>query len=341
MDTPTRQPGEWERHSAVWTAFPSHADLWQDALEGARQEHAAMCRAIADVGPDGQPRGERLRIMARGKDSLARARELMGDIGADIFLGEFGDIWFRDTAPVFVFNGNGQQKGHCFLFNGWGGKYLLDGDDDVCAQVIVRAGVDYHQFAWILEGGSVDSDGEGTGLTTRQCLLNPNRNTGLTQEVAEQRLRQALGYEKVLWLDDGLANDHTDGHIDNLARFVAPGVVACPAPSGEDDPNAGLFDAVARALEQMTDARGRRLQVARIPSPGRIVDAQGEVVPASHMNFYISNTRVVVPTYEDTHAPAALDALRPLFPDREVVGIRANNILQGGGSFHCITQNQW
>jgi agmatine deiminase len=186
----------------------------------------------------------------------------------------------------------------------------------------------------------VESDGQGTCLTTRQCLLNMNRNIGLTQEEAERRLRDALGYEKVLWLDSGMANDHTDGHIDNLARFVAPGVVACPSASGSDDPNAALYDRVARALDRMSDARGRRLKVVRIPSPGRIVGADGEVIPASHMNFYISNTRVIMPTYEDVHSAAAVEALKPLFPHREVVPLRANNILLGGGSFHCITQNQ-
>ena len=342
MENAFRQPGEWEPHSAVWTAFPSHGDLWLDALDAARAEHAAMCRAIADVDPaTARPRGERLRVMAYGAESVAAARRMLDGLDADIFAGDFGDIWFRDTAPLFVFDAAGRQRAHCFLFNGWGGKYILEGDEDVCAQVIVRAGLDSHQYEWILEGGSVESDGQGTCLTTRQCLLNPNRNPGLTQEEAETRLREALGYKKVLWLDEGLANDHTDGHIDNLARFVAPGVVACPAPSGSDDPNRDLYERVAQTLETLSDAAGRRLEVVRIPSPGLILTADGEAAPASHMNFYISNTRVIVPTYEERHAAAAIDALKPLFPSREVVPVRANNILLGGGSFHCITQNQW
>ncbi|MBW8882601.1 MAG: agmatine deiminase family protein, partial [Asticcacaulis sp.] len=191
---------------------------------------------------------------------------------------------------------------------------------------------------FILEGGALDHDGHGTVLTTRQCLLNPNRNPGWTEADAEQALAQTLGARKVIWLDDGLRNDHTDGHVDNLARFVAPGVVACPLPYGRDDPNTTVYDAVAKRLSSQTDARGQPLQVVRIPSPGRILDEDGEIVPASHMNFLIANDCVVVPIYEDRPGEFAVEALQSLFPERQVLGLSSRAILTGGGSFHCISQ---
>ena len=178
-------------------------------------------------------------------------------------------------------------------------------------------------------------------LTTRQCLLNPNRNPGWTEAAAEAALAAALGARKVLWLGDGLANDHTDGHVDNLARFVAPGVVACPVATGRDDPNAEIYAETARTLSHLRDSRGVALQVARIPSPGRVEDEDGKVVPASHMNFLVANGAVIMPTYGDTDASAiALEALADLFPERKVIGLPSRALLTGGGSFHCISQQE-
>jgi agmatine deiminase len=182
-------------------------------------------------------------------------------------------------------------------------------------------------------------DGEGTLLTTRQCLLNPNRNPHWTEEGAEVALKRALGVEKVLWVDEGLANDHTDGHIDNLARFVAPGRVVCQAPADRDDPNHDVLEEIALELSAIRDARGRKLEVVRIPSPGAVADEDGEIVPASHMNFIIGNSTVVVPIYSGT-GDDAVNALAPLFPDRKVVGLSSHALLTGGGSFHCITQQE-
>ena len=328
-------PAEWAPHRAMWLGFPSHEDLWREDLEPARQEIAALARALAGPGR------ERVRLMVCGEDAASAAGRLLGDVrGVEIVRGRFGDIWLRDTGPIFARDGTGAARPVGFRFNGWGGKYVLEGDDEVAAQIAQAAGLPLAGQDFVLEGGALDHDGQGTVLTTRQCLLNPNRNPGWNQPKAEAALAEALGARKLLWLDEGLMNDHTDGHVDNLARFVGPGVVACPMAFGEDDPNTEVYDAAARALASMTDAGGRPLKVARIPSPGRIVDEDGEPVAASHMNFLIANGAVIAPVYEDRGSNYAIEILKRLFPDREVVGLSSRAILTGGGSFHCITQQE-
>jgi agmatine deiminase len=328
-------PAEWAPHRAMWLGFPSHAELWQDDLAAAQAEVAALARALAGPG------AERVRLMTGSADGEADARRLLGDVaGIEIVPGAFGDIWLRDTGPIFGRAGDGLQA-QGFRFNGWGGKYDLPHDDTVAEQIATAAGVVLARHDCVLEGGAVDHDGEGTVLTTGQCLLNPNRNPGWTEAVAEAALADALGAKKVLWLGEGLQNDHTDGHVDNLARFVAPGVVACPVAWGRGDPNAEAYDDAARRLAGMTDAAGRRLQVVRIPSPGWVEGEPGEgPVPASHMNFLIANQAVIVPIYEEQPGRFAVQALESLFPGRAVIGLPSMAILTGGGSFHCITQQE-
>ena len=322
-------PAEWQPHKAIWTAWPSAADLWGEDLDQARVEVAAMVRALADGGA-----GERMRVLAHGREAEASAKLAIGQ-SAEIIAAPFGDIWLRDTGPIFTNDG----RAFGFRFNGWGGKYILPHDEEVSARVALLAGADYKRHDFILEGGAIEMDGEGTLLTTRQCLLNPNRNPHWTEAGAERELKRALGVEKVLWLDEGLANDHTDGHIDNLARFVAPGRVVCQAPFGRDDPNAEVLEEIALALAAMTDAQGRKLDVVRIPGPGVVVDEDGDAVAASHVNFLIGNTTVVMPSYSASSEVAA-EALRLLFSGRKVVGLPSRAILTGGGSFHCITQQE-
>jgi agmatine deiminase len=324
----TTIPAEWRPHKAIWTGWPSAADLWGEDLEPARAEVAAMIRALADGG-----KGEKVRVMAHGREAEATAKLALGQ-NAEIVPGAFGDIWFRDTGPIFDTDG----AAHGFQFNGWGGKYQLPHDDEVGARIALHAKAEYKRHDFILEGGAIELDGEGTLLTTRQCLLNPNRNAHWTEEGAEVALKRALGVEKVLWLDEGLMNDHTDGHIDNLARFIAPGRVVCQSAE-RDDPNFDVLEEIALALAGMHDAQGRKLEVIRIPSPGAVADEDGDIVPASHMNFIIGNTTVVVPIYSGT-GDDAVNALAELFPGRKVVGLSANAILTGGGAFHCITQQE-
>ena len=221
-----------------------------------------------------------------------------------------------------------------------GRKYCLIHNDTVGALVATAAVAEAARWHRVLEGGAVDWDGEGTILTTRECLLNPNRNPLMTPDDVRKLLGDALGARAVIWIERGLLNDHTDGHVDNIARFVAPGVVVCQAPADTDDPHAERLNEIAAFLKGQRDARGRLLQVIQIPSPGRVEDEDGDPVPASHMNFIIGNATVVVPTYGTATAQAAVDALKQLFPGRNVVGLPSNHILTGGGSFHCITQQQ-
>ncbi len=317
----------------MWVGFPSHGELWEDKLAPAQKEVADLARALAGPG------AERVRLLVMGDDAEAAARALLTDTSVEIVRGQFGDIWLRDTGPIFVKEGE-HQAAMAFRFNGWGGKYQLEFDETVAEQLAAAAGAPRTDHDFVLEGGALDGDGFGTVLTTRQCLLNPNRNPGWTEAAAEAALAGALGYKKVLWLGDGLKNDHTDGHVDNLARFVAPGVVACPMAVGRDDPNAGVFDDAARLLAGFRDARGAGLQVRRIPSPGRVTDDDGKVVPASHMNFVIANQAVIAPTYGERGQAYMLDALAALFPERKVIGLPSNALLSGGGSFHCITQQE-
>jgi agmatine deiminase len=214
---------------------------------------------------------------------------------------------------------------------------VLVGDAGIADFIAAKAGAALAPHDFVLEGGAIEMDGQGTLLTTRQCLLNENRNPGWSQREIEALLKHALGVTRILWLDHGLENDHTDGHIDNLARFVAPGRVVCQSPS-PGDPNADLLNNIALDLAAMSDAQGRMLKVARIPSPG-LIDEDGEPAPASHMNFMIGNKTVVVPIYGE-HGEAAVQALQPLFAGRRVIGLPARAILTGGGAFHCITQQE-
>ena len=325
-----RQPPEWAPHSSVWIGFPSHADLWEEDLVPAQREVAAFARAVNAAGA-----GEQVILVAAHEAAAAQARALLGNLSREqVIVAPFGDIWLRDTGPILVSDGAGLSA-RTFIFNGWGGKYTLEHDDTIGGHLAERLGVSWRACDWVLEGGAIDVDGTGLAVTTEQCLLNPNRNPGLSRTDIEARLQRDLGIDRVLWLGDGLANDHTDGHVDNLARFVGPGRILIPQAAGADDPNAAVYaDARARA-----EAFG--LEVLAMPSPGRIVDEDedgAEEIPASYMNFYIGNAAVVVPLYGAENDDAAVAALQAIFPDRQVVGQRADHVLTGGGSFHCISQ---
>jgi agmatine deiminase len=323
LEKSARQPPEWARHQWVWIGFPSHADLWEDDLEPGRAEVLAFARAIHAEGA-----GEEVRLVAADPTSAKAAKE--GAPWATIVQEPFGDIWLRDTGPIILLK-RGLPKAASFRFNGWGGKYDLEGDDTIGLRLAETADMEATRHDWILEGGAIDVDGAGLLVTTEQCLLNPNRNLGLSRSEVEARLRKDLGIDRILWLGEGLLNDHTDGHVDNLARFVGENRLAIPMPAGADDPNAAVYiDARARAKAFGVD-------VVPLPSPG-LITRDGETVAASYMNFYIGNAAVVVPVYGASNDDAAVEAIGALFPGRKAVGIRADHVLTGGGSFHCISQ---
>jgi len=326
-------PAEWSPHRAMWVGWPSHDELWEDNLAPAQDEVEALVRALAGPGR------ERVKLLVGKPEVLDDARARFAHVeGVGVIDGRFGDIWLRDTGPIF---GAGSVRAAAFRFNGWGGKYELEHDDTVADQIGAVAGASLDRHDFILEGGALDHDGGGTILTTRQCLLNRNRNSGWSEDIAAAALAESLGARQVLWLGDGLFNDHTDGHVDNLARFVAPGVVACPIAWGAKDPNAEVYDETARLLADMTDADGQRLRILRVPSPGLVFDHDERPAPASHMNFLIANGAVVVPTYGDTAAASlAVKALETVFTDRQVIALPSTAILSGGGSFHCISQQE-
>ncbi len=315
-------PAEWARHTAVWVGWPSHPELWEDDLEPAREEVAALVRALAGPG------GERVRLLAAGKAAAAARARLSDVAGIEIVAGDFGDVWLRDTGPIFA----AANEAHGFAFNGWGGKYRLSDDDAVAELIAERSSARLHRHDFVLEGGALDHDGAGAVLTTRQCLLDPNRNPGWREADGEAALAASLRVRRVIWLDDGLANDHTDGHVDNLARFVAPGRVVCPAAFDAADANRDVYEAAADALARAG------LAVTRVPSPGYVEADDGRPAPASHMNFVIANGAVVVPTYESDASALTISALASLFSDRAVIGLPSRALLTGGGSFHCITQ---
>ena len=320
--TPAPPLPEWAPHEAVWIGFPSDPELWLGDLKPAEREVADCAAAVHSGGT-----GEKVWLVAAHEGAAEAAARLAPF--AEIIVEPFGDIWLRDTGPIVLGSGAG-RRAQGFRFNGWGGKYDLQGDQDIGERLALLGGFPFSRADWVLEGGAIDGDGTGTIITTEQCLLNPNRNN-LTRDQVEERLHRDLGIERAVWLGSGLLNDHTDGHVDNLARFVAPGRVAIPT-AAEDDPNASVY---ADAARRLADAG---LDIATLPSPGRISDGDGEVIPASYMNFYIGNAAVVVPQYGAPNDEAAVEAVQALFPDRVAIGLRADHILTGGGSFHCISQ---
>ena len=318
-------PAEWAPHAAVWIGFPHLDDEWAGQIDAARADVAAFANVVHDGG-----RGEEVRLVVHDERQAQIAAALV-DPAVRILVQPLGDIWLRDTGPIIVGTGL-KRRARNFRFNWWGEKFVMPGDQEVGAALAAESGLPVDEQDWVLEGGGIDVDGTGLCVTTEECLLNINRNPSLTRADIAVRLHQSLGIDRLLWLGKGLVGDHTDGHVDNLARFVGEGRLALPVAAGSDDPNADIYE----------DARERAaafggIEIVDLPSPGRI-EMDGEIVAASYMNFYIGNTVVVVPTYGVANDAAAVEALAALFPDRRAVGVPARGIIAGGGSFHCSSQ---
>jgi len=321
-DTALRMPPEWHPQDWLWIGFPHLAEEWSGVIDAAQEQIAAFASAVADSG-------QQVRLIVRDAANEARARSLVsGSVTLERRV--YGDVWLRDTGPLVVCGGQA-RRARLFGFNGWGGKYLMPGDQAIGADLADSAGLAADRCEWILEGGALDGDGTGLVATTAQCLLNPNRNPSLGKADLEALLAGDLGYDRVLWLGEGLINDHTDGHVDNLARFVAPNRLALPRATGAGDPNAGIYaDAAARA-------RDFGVEVVEVPSPG-LVEWGGMIQPASYMNFVIANNVVIVPVFGTQHDADGVAAIAELFPGRAVIGLMADAVLAGGGGFHCSSQ---
>ena len=340
MTTRFAMPAEWAHHDAVWTAWPHDLAQWSEGLDAPRAALMAMVTGIVDLDSDGRPRGERVELLVRNADDAAAARAVLGTAvnGVSFRQAAYGDVWLRDTGPLWLTMA-GAITAARFRFDGWGGKYVMPGDAEVAAQLVAWTQTRGAAFDFVLEGGAIEVDGAGTVLTTRQCLLGGGRNPGLDEAMLDARLRWALGGEHVIWLDRGLRNDHTDGHIDTLARFVAPGVVAC-MEAAASDPNTDALRGIIADLRAARGADGRALEVVTVPSPGEVTDATGFVMPASYMNFYIANTSVIVPTYGVPADDAAVSGIAAMFPGRRIVAVDGKAVVVGGGAFHCSTQQQ-
>jgi agmatine deiminase len=341
-----RMPAEWEPHAATWLAWPHNARDWPGKFGAIPWAFAEIIRAVAA--------SERVRLVVKDAAHEAAARRALAKAGADLgqldcFRAATDRGWARDMCPIFVVrekNGARELGATSWRFNGWAKYPNWRRDDTAKDRILARLGVPTWQpevggRRVVLEGGAIDVDGEGTLLATEECLLSDvqARNPGLGREGSERALRDFLGAERVIWLGDGIAGDDTHGHVDDLARFVRPGVVVLAA---EDDPRDANYRALAEnreRLEGARDAKGRTLEVVPLPMPAPL-HFDGVRLPASYLNFYVTNGAVLVPTFNDAKDRVALGVLAELFPGRRVVGIHAVDLVWGLGTIHCLTQQE-
>ncbi|MFF7633188.1 agmatine/peptidylarginine deiminase [Kitasatospora sp. NPDC008050] len=324
-----RMPAEWTEHERCLMAWPVRPDLWGDTLDEVKHEYAAVARAIAQFEPV---------TMAAPPGYGEEARELCGE-GVTVVELVMDDSWFRDCAPIFVLDEDGHRAGVDFRFNAWGRKHHpWDADDRVSALLLEHLGVPAIRSEMILEGGAITVDGEGTLITTEQCLLHPNRNPAMSREEIEAELKARLGVTKVLWLPyGGLLDTETDGHVDGVCAFVAPGKVVVQLPADPEHPDYARMRANRAVLEHSTDAQGRPFEIVDLPQAAW-VEVDGKHTEVGYLNFYLANGGVVVPVADHPEDEGALAALARAYPGRKVVGVRARVIAYGGGGVHCITQ---
>ncbi|MDH6109337.1 agmatine deiminase [Kitasatospora sp. MAP12-15] len=324
-----RMPAEWTEHERCLMAWPTRRELWDETYDEAKREYAQVARAIAEFEPV---------TMVAVPGLGAEARELCGE-GVEVVELPIDDSWFRDSGPIFVLGPDGERAGVDFRFNAWGGKHHpYDTDDRIAALLLERAGIRRIGSDMILEGGAITVDGEGTLITTEQCLLHPNRNPGMSKAEIEAELVARLGVSTVIWLPyGGLEDTETDGHVDGVCAFVAPGTVVVQLPSDPAHPDYQRMRANRAVLEAATDAQGRSLRIIDLPRSS-FVDVNGKRTEVGYLNFYLANGGVVVPTADTPADEGALAVLAQALPGRKVVGVRTRVIAYGGGGVHCITQ---
>lgn len=345
-----RMPGEFEPHEACWMLWPQRGDVWRLGAKPAQQAFVAVAEAIA--------RSETVYVGVNDSQ-YDNARAMLPPQVRVVEISS-NDSWMRDMGPSFVINGAGQRAGIDWIFNAWGGLngglyFPWDKDDRVAHKVCDVMGDQHFRAPLVLEGGAIHVDGEGTLLTTEECLLNANRNPHLTRAEIEAYLDAYLNISSIIWLPRGTFNDETNGHVDNIACFIKPGVVALHWCDNPEDPQYKIVREAYDVLNQVTDAKGRALEIVKFPHPGPLfisteeaegIDltpgshprSEGERMAGSYINFYIGNTVVVFPLLDPANDDKARTLLQELFPDREIIGIDAREILLGGGNIHCITQ---
>jgi agmatine deiminase len=342
-------PGEFERHDGCWMLWPERADNWRRRAGPAQQAFASVAAAISRFEP--VTVGASAKEFARARRALPTKSVRVVEIASD-------DAWMRDTGPSFVVNAAGVLRGVHWQFNAWGGVYRdFLCDQQVAQKVLEIERCERYQAPFVNEGGAIHVDGQGTVLVTEQCLLNRNRNPSLTRLRIEKLLQRYLGASCVIWLGEGVVNDETSGHIDNLACFARPGEVCLTWCEDPRDPQYAVSKDAWERLMSARDARGRRLRVHKLVSPGPLYMTRREAggivsdsgiralragtrLAASYTNFYLANNAVIVPLLDARTDARVRRQLRRIFPRRQVVGVQAREILLGGGDLHCITQQQ-
>ncbi len=326
-----RMPAEWEPHEATWLSWPHQRESWPGKFEPIPDVWSRLTRTLAQV--------ERVHVLASG-EALAEARRLVGGLpNVELHDVPTNDAWIRDHGPTFLI-GNATPALVDWGYNAWGGKYPpFDLDDQVPGRVAEIARRARFVPGIVLEGGAIDVNGRGTLITSEQCLLNPNRNPGLGRDAIERYLADYLSVRHVIWLGEGIAGDDTDGHVDELARFVNQRVVvAAWEPDPADENHRPLSDNLNR-LAHATDQDGRPLEIVRLRMP-RALHHNGQRLPASYCNFYVANGLVVVPQFDDPADLEACQTMQRVFPDRRIVGLPARDLCWGLGAYHCITQQE-
>ena len=323
-------PAEWEAHRRCWMAWPCRADLWGDRLDEARDAYAEVAKAIAQFEPV---------TMVALPDDVAEVSLRCGN-GVNAFPLEIEDSWMRDSGPSFVVDGKGNLGGVDWVFNGWGGKYSHQIDARIAEAVISKVEAKHFPCPLVTEGGALHVDGEGTLLVVEETLLNDNRNPGMSRAEAEKILADFLAVKKVIWLPGGLANDETDGHVDNVACFAGPGRVLAAVCSDKDDPDHAPLAANLEVLRGASDAQGRSLEVVAVEQPKARKSDDGERLAVSYINFYVANGGVIIPSFDDPADGKAFEAIAACFPKRKAVEVPAGVIVHGGGGIHCITQQE-
>ncbi len=340
-----RMPAEWEPHDAVWLAFPHDEETFED-LESVEQSYIGMITAISNSGD------EEVRLLVLDEDMRSRVSNMLKNAGADLtkvsfYIRRYADVWFRDYGPIFVVKqdsecGSAGEDGLAltnWIFNAWGGKYdELRLDNNMPSWIAEKLNMKMFSADIVLEGGSIDVNGSGLLLTTKQCLLNENRNPRLTQQEIEDYLSEYLGAEKVIWLNCGIDGDDTDGHIDDIARFVNVNTVLCAVEEDEESENYTILKENLEILKSAKDLDGNPLNIVTIPMPERIEEEYP--LPASYTNFYIGNSVVLVPTFDCKNDKRALEIIQSVFPDRKVIGIDCRSMVYGLGTIHCVSQQQ-